>query len=241
MAVLNLLEAIRLVKPSVHFYQASSSELFGLTKEVPQTEKTEFYPRSPYAVSKLFAHWSTINYRESYNIFATCGILYNHESPFRSKEFVSRKISNSVAQIAIGNQDVLVLGNIDVSRDWGYAKDYVVGMYRMMQYKEADTFVLATNRTATIREFIDLSFRVVGIDLIWDGDGVDARAIERKSGKLRVQVDKQFYRPCEIGTMQGDASKAHALLGWQSHTTLEELCELMVKEDLRRVERGILF
>ncbi len=240
-AVLNLLEAIRIIKPSIRFYQASSSELFGQVEEIPQTEKTPFHPRSPYAVAKLFAHWSAINYRESYGLFATCGILYNHESPLRSKEFVTRKITHTVARIALGQQDLLVLGNLDVSRDWGYAKEYVVGMHRMMQHDVADTFVLATNRTASVREFTDLAFQAAGTDLIWEGTGLNAFAIERKSGQLRVRVDQNFYRPCEVGTMQGDASKARDLLGWQANTRLEQLCQLMVQEDLRRVEKGVPF
>jgi len=241
MAVLNLLEAIRIVKPAIRFYQASSSELFGQVEEVPQTENTRFHPRSPYAVAKLFAHWSTINYRESYDIFATCGILYNHESPLRSKEFVTRKITHTVARIALGRENQLVLGNLDISRDWGYAKEYVVGMHQMMQHSMADTFVLATNRTATVREFTDLAFQAAGIDLVWEGSGLDTCASERKSGQVRVRVDEQFYRPCEVGIMRGDASKAHALLGWRAQTTLEQLCGLMVQEDLRRVEQGIPF
>ena len=240
-AVLNLLEAIRLIKPEVRFYQASSSELFGQTAETPQTETTAFHPRSPYAVAKLFAHWSTINYRESYGIFATCGILYNHESPLRGKDFVTRKITHAAAKIALGQQDLLVLGNLEVSRDWGYAKEYVVGMQRMMQHDTADTFVLATNRTASVREFVDLAFKAVDIDLIWEGFGINACALERGTGQLRVRVDEQFYRPCEVGTMQGDASKALTILGWQATTNLEQLCQMMVQEDIRRVEQGLTF
>lgn len=240
-SVLNLLEAIRIVKPTVRFYQASSSELFGQVQEIPQTENTIFHPRSPYAVAKLFAHWSTINYREAYGMFATCGILYNHESPLRSKEFVTRKITHTAARIALGCEDHLVLGNLDTSRDWGYAKEYVEGMYRIMQHNTADTFLLATNRTATVREFTDLVFQAVGIDLVWEGTGIDEYAIERKSGQVRVRVDEQLYRPCEVGTMQGDAGKAHELLGWRAQTTLEQLCQLMVREDIRRVEKGLPF
>jgi len=238
-SVLNMLEAIRIVKSDVRFYQASSSELFGQVQEVPQSENTRFHPRSPYAVAKLFGHWSTINYRESYGIFASCGILYNHESPLRSKDFVTRKISNTAARIALGYEDHLVLGNLDTSRDWGYAKEYVEGMYKIMQHEKADTFLLATNRTATVREFTRLAFQAAGIDLIWEGVGIDEFAVERKSGQVRVRVDKQLYRPCEVGTMQGDASKAQKLLGWRAHTTFEQLCHLMVFEDIRRVEKGL--
>lgn len=241
MAALNLLEAIRIVKPSIRFFQASSSELFGQADEVPQTEDTPFHPRSPYAVAKLFAHWSTINYRESYGIFAACGILYNHESPLRSKEFVTRKITHTVARIALGHENPLALGNLDISRDWGYAKEYVIGMHKMMRHPVAETFVLATNRTATVREFTDLAFQAAGIDLVWEGSGLDARASERKSGQVRVRVDEQFYRPCEAGIMRGDSSKAYSLLGWRAETRLEQLCGLMVREDLRRVEQGIPF
>lgn len=236
-AVLNLLEVIRVDCPRVRFYQASSSELFGQAKEVPQSESTPFHPRSPYAVAKLFAHWATINYREAYGIFGACGILYNHESPLRSKEFVSRKITSTVARIATGSAEELVLGNLDVSRDWGYAKDYVDGMHKILQHAIADTFVLATNRTATVREFADLAFQIAGIELVWQGAGLEAHALESKSGRVLVRVDEKFYRPSEVGTMRGDSGKALRSLGWEAETSLERLCELMVEEDLRLERR----
>jgi GDPmannose 4,6-dehydratase len=237
-AVLNLLESIRVVNPAMRFYQASSSELFGLVQEIPQTEKTPFHPRSPYAVAKLFAHWSAINYRESYGLFATCGLLYNHESPLRSKEFVTRKISHAAARISAGLDGELILGNLEISRDWGYAKEYVDGMYRMMQLDHADTFVLATNRTATIQEFTDLCFNAAGMDLEWEGSGLQTKGIDRKSGKVRVRVDENLYRPCEVGTMKGDATKAARMLGWNARTSLEELSSLMVREDQSRIAQG---
>lgn len=240
-AALNLLEAIRLIKPDVRFYQASSSEIFGQTEVTPQTENTPFRPCSPYAVAKLFAHWSTINYRESYGIFATCGILYNHESPLRSKDFVSRKITHAVANIALGRQDVLVLGNLDVSRDWGYAKEYVEGMYQMMQQEVADTFILATQRTETVRDFTSLAFKAAAIDLFWENSGINTCGFDIKTGQLIVRVDEQFYRPSEVGIMLGDASKALDKFGWKPATNLEQLCQLMVQEDIRRVEQGLIF
>jgi GDPmannose 4,6-dehydratase len=234
----NLLEAIRIVNPRIRFYQASTSEMFGLVQEVPQTERTPFYPRSPYGVAKLYAHWMTVNYRESYDIFATSGILFNHESPLRGKEFVTRKITHAVALIANRKLDCLELGNLDAQRDWGYAKDYVDGMYRMMQIAESGTFVLSTNRTETVRKFAEMSFSAVGIDIEWQGAGVDERGTDAKTGEVRVVVNPRFYRPAEVDLLIGDSSLAKSTFGWQSSTSLEELCATMVGADLKRVADG---
>lgn len=235
---LNLLEAIRIVNPQIRYYQASTSEMFGLVQAVPQSEKTPFYPRSPYGVAKLFAHWTTINYRESYSIFATSGILFNHESPLRGKEFVTRKITDAVACIEMGSQDVLELGNMDAKRDWGYAKEYVDGMYRMLQIDTPETFVLATNRTETVRDFVSMSFKAVGVDIDWVGTGAEEFGVDRRTGITRVKVNPRFYRPAEVELLIGDASFAKSRLGWQPETTLEQLCQLMVESDLRRARNG---
>ncbi len=241
LGALNLLEAIRIVEPKTRFYQASTSEMFGKVQAIPQTESTPFYPRSPYAVAKLFAHWSTINYRESYNIFGASGILFNHESPLRGREFVTRKITNAVAKIKLNKLDVLELGNLDAKRDWGYAKDYVYGMYRMLQVDQPDTYVLATNRTETVRDFVSMSFNAVGIDLDWEGEGVEEKAVNRNSGKTMVKVNPAFYRPAEVELLIGDPSKAKNELDWMPQTTLEQLCRMMVEADLRRNESGSSF
>ena len=237
----HLLEAIRIVNPKIRFYQASTSEMFGAAQEIPQKESTPFYPRSPYGVAKLYAHWMTINYRESYDIFGCSGILFNHESPLRGQEFVTRKITNSVAKISLGNQDVLELGNMDAKRDWGFAKDYVEGMYLMMQVDVADTYVLATNRTETVRDFVTMSFKAVDIELDWQGQDEDEVAIDKATGKTVVKVNPKFYRPAEVELLIGDPSKAKRDLGWESKTTLEELCLMMVEADVRRNEAGCSF
>ena len=236
LGVLNLLEAIRFVNTQIRFYQASTSEMFGKVQEVPQKETTPFWPRSPYGVAKLYAHWITLNYRESYDIFGASGILFNHESPLRGQEFVTRKITDSVAKIKQGKLDVLELGNIDAKRDWGYAEDYVDGMWRMLQADEPDTYVLATNRTETVRDFVSMSFRGVGIELNWQGEGEQEIAEDAESGKLLVRINPKFYRPAEVELLIGDASKAKEKLGWVPKTTLEELCKMMVEADLRRNE-----
>ena len=241
LAALNLLEAARVVNLQIKFFQASTADLFGSATESPQNEKTIFNPLSPYADSKLFAHQNVVNYRNCYGMFATIGILFNHESPLRSKKFVSRKISSAAANISLGFQEILTLGNLDVCRDWGYAKDYVDGMYRIMQHDKAETFVLSSNRGHTVRQFTDLAFKVVGVDLIWEGEGANSFAVDKNTGKLRVAVDKQFYRPTDITCMQGDADKAYEILGWRADVQLEKLCEIMVKEDLSRIKRGFEF
>lgn len=241
LGALNLLEAIRIVNPKVKFYQASTSEMFGKVQQIPQTEQTPFYPRSPYGVAKLYAHWMTINYRESYGIFGASGILFNHESPLRGREFVTRKITDSVAKIKLGMLDVLELGNMDAKRDWGYAKDYVEGMWRMLQVDEPDTFVLATNRTETVRDFVTLAFRSAGINLEYDGQDESEVGIDSASGKVVVKVNPKFYRPAEVDLLIGDPAKAKVGLGWEPKTTLEQLCALMVEADLHRNEHGCSF
>ncbi|WP_252107298.1 MULTISPECIES: GDP-mannose 4,6-dehydratase [unclassified Halomonas] len=234
----NLLEAIRIVDSSIRFYQASTSEMFGKVQEVPQTEKTPFYPRSPYGVAKLYAHWMTINYRESYGLFATSGILFNHESPLRGREFVTRKITDGVARIKLGKQSHLELGNLDAKRDWGYAKEYVEGMWRMLQADTPDTYVLATNRTETVRDFVTLAFKAANIELCWEGEGENEFAVDTATGKKVVVINPRFYRPAEVELLIGDPDKARQQLGWQPTTSLEELCKMMVDADLVHVEKG---
>ena len=238
---LNLLEAIRTVNPKIRFYQASTSEMFGHVQAVPQSESTPFYPRSPYGVAKLFAHWTTINYREAYGIFAASGILFNHESPLRGREFVTRKISDSFAKIRLGKLDVLELGNLDAKRDWGFAREYVDGMRRMLQADRADTYVLATGRTETVRDFVTMAGRSAGFDLAWEGQGERETGRCNRTGKVIVRVNPAFYRPAEVDQLIGDASKARRELGWAPTTTLEELCTMMVEADIRRNERGVSY
>ncbi|MFY9136495.1 GDP-mannose 4,6-dehydratase [Zwartia sp.] len=237
----NLLEAIRIVNPKIRFYQASTSEMFGKVQAIPQIESTPFYPRSPYGVAKLYAHWMTINYRESYGIFGTSGILFNHESPLRGREFVTRKITDSVAKIKQGKLDVLELGNMDAKRDWGFAKDYVEGMWRMLQADEPDTFVLATNRTETVRDFVTMAFKAADIMIDWKGHAEAEQGIDTKTGKALVKINPKFYRPAEVELLIGNPEKAKDKLGWVPHTTLEELCRMMVVADLARNERGFSF
>ncbi|HEX7642277.1 MAG TPA: GDP-mannose 4,6-dehydratase [Burkholderiaceae bacterium] len=237
----NMLEAIRLTNPKIRFYQASTSEMFGKVQAIPQVESTPFYPRSPYGVAKLYAHWMTINYRESYGIFGCSGILFNHESPLRGREFVTRKITDSVAKIRLGRQDVLELGNMDARRDWGFAREYVEGMWRMLQADEPDTFVLATGRSETVRDFVGMAFKAVGIQLSWKGSAEEEVGIDDASGKTLVRVNPKFYRPAEVEQLIGDAAHARAKLGWKAETTLEQLCDMMVQADLRRNEIGFSF
>ncbi len=239
--VVNLLEAIRIVNPAIRFYQASTSEMFGKVQAIPQTEATPFYPRSPYGIAKLYAHWMTVNYRESYNLFASSGILFNHESPLRGREFVTRKITDTVAKISLGQQSVLELGNLDAKRDWGFAKEYVEGMWRMLQANQADTYVLATNRTETVRDFVKLAFQAVDLPLEWEGTGEQEVGVHRVTGKILVRINPIYYRPAEVDLLIGDPTKANQDLGWVAKTTLEELCRMMVDADIRRNEQGFSF
>lgn len=238
---LNLLEAIRLINPKIRFYQASTSEMFGKVQAIPQTEATPFYPRSPYGVAKLYAHWMTVNYRESYDIFGCSGILFNHESPLRGREFVTRKITDSVAKIKLGKLDVLELGNLDAKRDWGFAREYVDGMWRMLQADEPDTFVLATNRTETVRDFVTMAFKSAGIGIDFRGEGQAEQAVDTATGKTVMRINPKFYRPAEVDLLIGNPAKAKAKLGWEPVTTLEQLCQMMVEADLRRNQIGYSF
>ena len=253
---LNLLEAIRLVNTRIKFYQASTSEMFGKVQAIPQVEDTPFYPRSPYGVAKLYAHWMTVNYRESYGIFGSSGILFNHESPLRGREFVTRKITDSVAKIKLGKLDCMDLGNIDAKRDWGYAKEYVEGMWRMLQADEPDTFVLATNRTETVRDFVRMAFKGAGIVIDFKGHAEGETAVvtscaptagparggrELQEGQIVMRINPKFYRPAEVELLIGNPAKARAKLGWEPKTTLEHLCQMMVEADLRRNKAGASF
>ena len=255
---LNLLEAIRLVNRKIRFYQASTSEMFGKVQAVPQVEETAFYPRSPYGVAKLYAHWMTVNYRESYDIFGSSGILFNHESPLRGREFVTRKITDSVAKIKLGKLDCVELGNIDAKRDWGFAKEYVDGMWRMLQADAPDTFVLATNRTETVRDFVRMAFKGAGIAVEFKGAAENETAVvaaltpaptspvsqgerELKIGQTVMRINPKFYRPAEVELLIGNPAKAKAVLGWTPATTLEQLCQMMVEADLRRNKLGFSF
>lgn len=237
----NLLEAIRIVNPAIRFYQASTSEMFGKVQAIPQKEDTPFYPRSPYGVAKLYAHWMVVNYRESYNIFATSGILFNHESPLRGREFVTRKITDSVAKIKLGKLDCLELGNLDAKRDWGFAKEYVEGMWRMLQADEPGTFVLATNRTETVRDFVTMAFKAAGIEIEYSGKDIDEVGVDKATGKTILKINAKFHRPAEVDLLIGDPASATEKLGWKPQTSLEELCQMMVEADIRRNEIGFSF
>lgn len=237
----NLLEAIRIVNPKIRFYQASTSEMFGKVQAIPQREDTPFYPRSPYGVAKLYAHWMTVNYRESYGIFGASGILFNHESPLRGREFVTRKITDAVAKIVLNKLDVLELGNLDARRDWGYAKEYVEGMWRILQADTPDTFVLATQRAETVRDFVTMAFRAAGIGIEFKGSGAAETGHCGRTGKLLLRISPKFYRPAEVELLIGDPSKAQRELGWAPATRLEQLCQMMVDADMRRNELGFSF
>lgn len=235
---LNLLEAIRIVNPKIRFYQASTSEMFGKVQAVPQNEDTPFYPRSPYGVAKLYAHWITVNYRESYGIFGCSGVLFNHESPLRGREFVTRKITDAVSRIKLGKTRSMELGNIDAQRDWGFAREYVDGMWRMLQANEPDTYVLATNRTVSVRDFVRMAFKVAEIDVEFRGTNEEEIAINASTGETVMRINPDFYRPAEVDLLIGDAAKAKEKLDWQPSTTLEQLCGMMVEADLRRNVNG---
>lgn len=238
LGVLTLLEAIKHFSPGTKFYQASTSEMFGKVQAVPQDEKTPFYPRSPYAVAKLYAHWMTVNYRESYDLFSCSGILFNHESPLRGAEFVTRKITMGVAAIKHGKPDRITLGNLDSKRDWGFAKEYVEAMWLMLQQAKPDDYVIATGETHTIREFAEAAFKAAGILLSWEGEGVDTKGIDRKTGKTIIDVSPEFYRPAEVELLLGNPEKAKKNLGWVPKVKFEELVRLMVEADIRRVEKA---
>lgn len=241
LGVTNMLEAIRRVKPSARFYQASTSEMFGLVQEIPQTEKTPFYPRSPYGVAKLYGHWITKNYRESYNMYACSGILFNHESERRGKEFVTRKITDGVARIKLGVLDHVELGNLDSKRDWGHSKDYVYAMWLMLQQDKPDDYVIATNETRTVREFVKTAFAKAGIDVEFEGAGVDEVGKDKATGRVVVKVNKAFFRPAEVDILIGNPAKAEKVLGWSRQIPFDELVERMVKTDLELAAKEIAY
>jgi GDPmannose 4,6-dehydratase len=238
---LRILEAIRHTVPSARFYQASTSEMFGKAQAVPQDETTPFYPRSPYGIAKLFAHWATVNYRESYGIAASSGILFNHESPLRGREFVTRKITRSLAQIRYGQLDLLELGNLDAQRDWGFAGDYVVGMWQMLQAEEPQDFVLATGEAHTVREFVEAAAQCLEFDIEWSGCRTEERGIDRRSGRVIVRINPGFYRPAEVELLIGDAGKARRVLGWERKVGFSRLVAMMAEADARRVRDGEIF
>jgi len=238
LGVVRMLEAIRSVNPKIQFYQASSGEMFGKVRETPQNENTPFYPRSPYAASKLFGHWMAVNYRESYGLFVCSGILFNHESPLRGLEFVTRKITRSVARIRLGRQEKIFLGNLDSSRDWGYAPEYAYAMWLMLQQSAPDDYVISTGETHSVREFVEAAFLTVGIALEWLGNGINEKGIDKSSGKFLVEIDPRYFRPAEVDILRGDSSKARAKLGWRPETTFDELVKIMVQHDLSVEEKN---
>ena len=235
---LNVLEAIRILNPEIKFYQASTSEMFGLVQQVPQNEQTPFYPRSPYGVAKLFAHWMTINYREAYGIFASTGILFNHESPLRGPEFVTRKITIGLANIKQGSSESVKLGNLNAKRDWGYADEYTEGMYLMLQHDEPDNLVLATNHSNTIRDFVEMSCAHLDIEICWEGEGLEEKAVDQKTGQIVIEINPEYYRPTEVDQLIGDAGQAYEKLGWKPKVGLQELSEIMVRADMDRLRRN---
>ncbi|WP_373325420.1 GDP-mannose 4,6-dehydratase [Sporomusa paucivorans] len=242
LGALRILEAIRILglEKKTKFYQASTSELYGLVQETPQKETTPFYPRSPYAAAKLYAYWITVNYREAYGMYACNGILFNHESPLRGETFVTRKITRAVARIKLGMQNKLYLGNLDAKRDWGFAKDYVEAMWLILQQEQAEDFVIATGQTTKVRDFVELAFKEIGIEILWQGSGVDEKGLDKATGEVLVEVDPRYFRPTEVELLLGDPSKAKVVLGWEPKTTLDELVSMMVREDLKSAERDVL-
>jgi len=238
LGTLRILEVLRTLKPDAKFYQASTSEMFGKAKTLPLDENSYFYPRSPYAVSKLFAHWITVNYREAYGMFAVSGILFNHESPLRGTEFITRKVSLAVARIKYGKQDKLVVGNLDAKRDWGYAPEYVYGMWLMLQQDKPDDYVLATGEAHSVREFIEEAFKIGGYEIVWEGKGVEEKGVDRKTGKVLVEVSPEFYRPAEVDVLVGNYEKAKRVLNWEPKVKFKDLVRIMVEEDMRRVRDG---
>lgn len=242
LGTLRILEAIRILDmvKTTKFYQASTSELYGKVCEIPQNEHTPFYPRSPYAVAKLYSYWITVNYREAYNIFACNGILFNHESPLRGETFVTRKITRAVARISLGLQDKLYLGNLNAKRDWGYAADYVEAMWLMLQQKIADDYVIATGENHSVREFVEIAFSRIGIEIVWRGQGVNEKGIDKKTGKELVLIDPRYYRPTEVDTLLGDPTKACKVLGWKAKIGFRELVDMMVNADLEESKKDLL-
>ena len=229
-----LLDAIKHDGMGTKFYQASSSEMFGFTQEVPQKETTPFHPRSPYGIAKVYAYWMTVNYREGYNMYACNGILFNHESPRRGENFVTRKITLSLANIISGKMEKLYLGNLEAKRDWGYAKDYVEGMWLMLQQDKPDDYILATNETHSVREFVEEACKLIDIDLVWQGEGVDEKGIDRKTGKVIIEIDPRYFRPTEVDLLRGDYSKAKEKLGWEPKTKFKNLVKIMMESDLKK-------
>lgn len=242
LGTLRLLEAIRILKleEKTRFYQASTSELYGKVQEIPQSEKTPFYPRSPYAAAKLYAYWITVNYREAYNIFACNGILFNHESPIRGETFVTRKITRAAVRIALGLQEKLYLGNIDAKRDWGYAGDYVKAMWLMLQQDIPDDFVIAAGKNHTVREFLEVAFAELNIHILWQGSGLDEKGIDSATGKILVEIDPRYFRPTEVELLLGDPGKAKRILGWQAETDMNSLCKMMIAADLNDAKKDRL-
>lgn len=239
LGAVNLLEALRVIKPESKFYQASTSEMFGLVREIPQRETTPFYPRSPYGVSKLYGHWITKNYRESYNIFACCGILFNHESERRGKEFVTRKITEAAAKIKLGIQEKLELGNLEAKRDWGHAKDYVKAMWLMLQQDNPDDYIIATGETHKVREFASIAFKLLNIDIEWIDEGAQEKGIDKNTGKVLIEVNPKFFRPAEVDILLGDPSKAEKKLGWTRKISFEELVRRMVESDYKMISNEV--
>lgn len=237
--VLRILEAIRKINPDIKFYQASTSEMFGKVREIPQTEETPFYPRSPYGIAKLFAHWSVVNYREAYNMFACSGILFNHESPLRGEEFVTRKITLGMSNIKLGRQEVLELGNIDAKRDWGFAGDYVETMWKMLQHSEPDTYVVSTNETHSVKDFVSSVATSLDMKIEWEGEGENSVAINKENGKKIVSINPKFYRPAEVDLLIGDSSKARKILNWSPKTSFAELVNMMTKSDYNLIKSKI--
>lgn len=239
LGTLRILEAIRLLgkEKQIKFYQASTSELFGLVRETPQKETTPFYPRSPYGVAKLYGYWITVNYRESYDMFACNGILFNHESPRRGETFITRKITRAVCRIKLGTQEKLYVGNIDAKRDWGHAKDYVEGMWLILQQDKPDDYVLATGITTSVRDFINMAFKNVDIEIVWESKGIDEKGIDKKTGKILVEIDPQYFRPAEVDLLLGDPAKANKILNWKPKYNLEQLCKEMIEEDMKEAKK----
>lgn len=239
LGTLRLIEAVRQVDPNIKFYQASTSELYGKVKEIPQNEETPFYPRSPYGIAKQYAYWTINNYREAYNMYAVNGILFNHESPRRPINFVSKKITVAVAKRVAGHKNILKLGNLDAQRDWGYAPDFVEGMWLMLQQKNPEDFVLATGKTFKVRTFVEKAFKHIGIDIKWEGTSLDEKGLDKDTGEILVTIDPIYYRPSEVDLLIGDPTKAKQLLNWESKTSIDDLIKIMVNYDIEEVKNEI--